>query len=63
MLEQFGNVAGGEIAQLTILGPSPDILVGVAVRSMCREVLDHHVGLGFYTFRGVWRADGGTSCG
>src|SRR6266481_4735507 len=42
MLAQFGNIGGSEIAQLTILGPRPDIFVRVGIRSMRWEVLDHY---------------------
>src|SRR5205823_754906 len=43
-VEQLLHVGGAQVAQLAVLGPAPDPLVGVGVRVVAREVLDHHLG-------------------
>src|SRR5262245_41728400 len=45
VLAEFMDIRGCEVAQLAILGPTPDVFVGVGVRGVCREVLHDHLGV------------------
>ena len=43
--EERVDVWGAEVAELAVLGPAPDPLVGVILGVVGREVLDDHVGV------------------
>jgi transposase len=43
--EEGVDVGGAEVAQLAVLGPTPDPLIGVVLGVMRREVFDDHVGV------------------